>query len=813
MVGGERIDPASKARQEHLYGQAEQYAATNPFSQRYGGQVPGMTGMGQAGQQFMANRLLGPGAYQAQNLGFQNYQPQFSYQPQGQPPGPSGYTPFTPPGQPPGGQPSGVPAAARVEEQNQIQTASTTYDPNTAIGEAARVRADGQFRDGGGEGGSDLTPAGRAAAASGGFERTPAEIAAGVEAGGLGGWKEQNRAANAARNAAQPQGSISIDGGVDIHGNPLEAPDPNRMAVRGGGGEGERSVFSGGMLQPEPGFSDEFGGGPALRIGQPSIGMPSREDYTPRPGDGRGMQQQPPGFSDEFGPGGTHGGGTDADFAPGGRYEGTGGPGLSAPSMGGGGLRGQQQQQMPGGQQQPFVPAAIGAMEGVLNRAEPSAIEAERVGRQNLGQTRDVRVDPVTGQTTSQMNNITEANIGGPEQLSIDPVTGETTQSVENIDERLGMINSPNSIQRQTVDAASALGRPEGQGISDYMNASGVDTQIASAQEDYEQQLNALQSRQAGSGAFGSRGDLEEMGAMDQHLRNVGQIRAAGFDKAAQRMEQDLGREQQAGIQTAQFGQQADLQRQQLEQQAITREAELGQQAAMQGQSLEAQRRAADASRLQQANLQGQQLQSTMDLQGQQLGQDALTQEAQLRQQGRMQGQSLEAQRRAADAGRLQQANLQGQDLQTRANMQTQSLDQQRAIQQAQLAQDAGEGDADRALRAAQMTQQGSQQYVSDQLRGGQMLGQEERATGAALQNMGRDQRDIQQDQMAFDYEQWLRSQEGGGRELAMLQGMLPEAERQKLQREKGLGSQLFGGLLAGGGLASKFIKPGGGIF
>ena len=709
MVGGERIDPASKARQEHLYGQAEQYAATNPFSQRYGGQVPGMTGMGQAGQQFMANRLLGPGAYQAQNLGFQNYQPQFSYQPQGQPPG-------QPPFAPPGGQPPGVPPAARVEEQNQIQTASTTYDPNTAIANAATTRADGQFRDGGGEGGSDLAPAGRAAAA-GGFERTPAEIAAGVGAGGLGGWKEQNRAAN----AAQPQGLASM------------------------------------------------------------------ADYTPRPGDGRGMQQQPPGFSDEQG-------------------------GLVAPDAYD--TSAVAQQQIPGGQQQqPFVPAAIGAMEGVLNRAEPLAIQAERVGRQNLGQTRDRRLDPVTGQTTSQMNNITEANIGGPEQLSIDPVTGQTTQSVENIDERLGMINSPNRIQRQTVDAASALGRPEGQGISNYMNASGVDTQIASAQEDYEQQLNALQSRQAGSGAFGSRGDLEEMGAMDQHLRNVGQIRAAGFDKAAQRMEQDLGREQQAGIQTAQFGQQADLQRQQLEQQAITTEAELGQQAAMQGQSLEAQRRAADASRLQQANLQGQQLQSTMDLQGQELGQDALTQEAQLRQQGRMQGQSLEAQRRAADAGRLQQANLQGQDLQTRANMQTQSLDQQRAIQQAQLAQDAGTGDADRALRAAQMTQQGSQQYVSDQLRGGQMLGQEERATGAALQDMGRDQRDIQQDQMAFDYEQWLRSQEGGNKELAMLQGMLPEAERQKLQREKGLGSQLFGGLLAGGGLASKFIKPGGGPF
>ena len=787
MVGGERIDPASKARQEHLYGQAEQYAATNPFSQRYGGQVPGMTGMGQAGQQFMANRLLGPGAYQAQNLGFQNYQPQFSYQPQGQPPG---QPPFAPPGQPPGGQPPGVPPAARVEEQNQIQTASTTYDPNTA---------NGQFRDGGGEGGSDLTPAGRAAA-SGGFERTPAEIAAGA---GAGGFMEQYKRDNIAAQQAGGGSDADQDAGTGDF-----APGGK---YEGTGGPGlSRPTMRTPVTDPSaPMWEPSSIGMQQQPTGQPQ-GLASMADYQPRPGDGRGMQQQPPGFSDEFGGPGLSLPRPNIDMAAVGPQVGYDPSVVSTPTP-------QQPWETPRipnagpmtqQQQQPFVPAAIGAMEGVLNRAEPSAIEAERVGRQNLGQTRDVRVDPVTGQTTSQMNNITEANVGGPGQLSIDPVTGQTTQSVENIDERLGMINSPNSIQRQTVDAASALGRPEGQGISNYMNASGVDTQIASAQEDYEQQLNALQSRQAGSGAFGSRGDLEEMGAMDQHLRNVGQIRAAGFDKAAQRMEQDLGREQQAGIQTAQFGQQADLQRQQLEQQAITREAELGQQAAMQGQSLEAQRRAADASRLQQANLQGQQLQSTMDLQGQQLGQDALSQEAQLRQQGRMQGQSLEAQRRAADAGRLQQANLQGQDLQTRANMQTQSLDQQRAIQQAQLAQDAGTGDADRALRAAQMTQQGSQQYVSDQLRGGQMLGQEERATAQALQNMGRDQRDIQQDQMAFDYEQWLRSQEGGGKELAMLQGMLPEAERQKLQREKGLGSQLFGGLLAGGGLASKFIKP-----
>ena len=357
---------------------------------------------------------------------------------------------------------------------------------------------------------------------------------------------------------------------------------------------------------------------------------------------------------------------------------------------------------------QPFVPAAIGAMEGILNRQEPSAIAAQTVGAPE-----GVEVDTLTGVTTGGLGAINEQDIAGP-----------------------------TAVEAQTINAASALGRPEGEGVQAYMDATGVSAQVDQAQQDYEQQLNALQAQQAGSGAFGSRAQLQDLGAMGQHLRNIGQIRAAGFDKAAQRMEADLGREQQATMQTAQLGQQAALQEQQLSQQAGTREAELSQQARLQQQNLEAQRRQQDAAREQQARMQGQQLGTQAALDTQRLGQQALT------------------------------------------------------------------ADADRALRAAQLTQQGSQQYVDNQLRAAGALGQEERATAAALQNMGRDQRDIQQEQMAFDYEQWLRSQEGGGRELAMLQSMLPEAQRLQMEREQGLGSKIFGGLLAGGGIASKFFNP-----
>ena len=734
-VGGEGIDAASKARQEHLYGQAERFAATNPFSQRYGGQVPGMTQMGQAGQQFLTNRLLGPNAYQAQNLGFQNYQPQFTYQQQGG----SGYTPFAPQ------QPEQAPQSSPEQVQ--------------------------QFQ-------------------------------------------QQN---------AQQQRNFGAEG----------SPDDMIM----GGGALDRSFRDDTPVRPKGGDGSQmYGGGPRFEGGG-DIGMgqgfadsgerdrPSRQKQIPSQNIGFGRPDM-----------GRGAGGTEADFMPGGRYEGTGGPGLSwepeapavlkalpQPSIGdmprvqtgrGSGERvadviGMQaplreeplsrdhgplimpqqgtQEILPGlspqpmardqrppapAGPQPFVPAAIGAMEGVLNRQEPSAIAAQTVGAPE-----GVEVDTLTGVTTGGLGAINAASIASPIST-----TGVTTQGLDAIGPQT--IAGPTDVKAQTIDAASALGRPEAQSIEQYMNQGGVNAQVDAAQQDYEQQLNALQAQQAGSGAFGSRGQLQDLGAMGQHLRNIGQIRAAGFDKAAQRMEADLGREQQAAMQTAQLGQQAALQDQQLSQQAGTREAELSQQARLQQQNLEAQRRQQDAAREQQARIQTQQLTQAGDIRG-----------AELSQQARLQQQSLEAQRRQQDAAREQQARMQGQQLGTQAALDTQRLGQQALT-----------ADADRALRASQLTQQGSQQYVDNQLRAAGALGQEERATAAALQNMGRDQRDIQQEQMAFDYEQWLRSQEGGGRELAMLQSMLPESERLKMEREQGLGSKIFGGLLAGGGVASKFF-------
>ena len=659
-VGGEGIDAASKARQEHLYGQAERFAATNPFSQRYGGQVPGMTAMGQAGQQFLTNRLLGPNAYQAQNLGFQNYQPQFTYQPQGG----SGYTPFVPQ------QPQQAPQSS-PEQVQQFQQQTAQQQRNFG----AEGSPDDMIMSGGKPSDEPFRPkSGDGSQMYGGGPR----FEGGGDIGMGQGFADSGERDRPSRQAQMPPQNVGF-------GRPDEV-----MVRRDGGGRGDMQFGGPGLeapavlkASPQPSIGDmRFRGpvrqdpreNPALGVGglyqAPLMEEPlSRDDGPPR------MPQQ---MTQEIL------------------------PGLSPQPM-----ARDQRPPAPAGPQ-PFVPAAIGAMEGVLNRQEPSAIAAQTVGAPE-----GVEVDTLTGVTTGGLGAINEQDIAGP-----------------------------TAVEAQTINAASALGRPEGEGVQAYMDATGVSAQVDQAQQDYEQQLNALQAQQAGSGAFGSRAQLQDLGAMGQHLRNIGQIRAAGFDKAAQRMEADLGREQQATMQTAQLGQQAALQEQQLSQQAGTREAELSQQARLQQQNLEAQRRQQDAAREQQARMQGQQLGTQAALDTQRLGQQALT------------------------------------------------------------------ADADRALRAAQLTQQGSQQYVDNQLRAAGALGQEERATAAALQNMGRDQRDIQQEQMAFDYEQWLRSQEGGGRELAMLQSMLPEAQRLQMEREQGLGSKIFGGLLAGGGIASKFFNP-----
>ena len=97
-------DPLTQARQQHLYNQTQGYAQTSPFQAQFGGPqaMPGLSGMSQAGQQYLANQILGPGAYATPetgfNLGFTPYalptegygagqmwpSPQWEYSPRGE---------------------------------------------------------------------------------------------------------------------------------------------------------------------------------------------------------------------------------------------------------------------------------------------------------------------------------------------------------------------------------------------------------------------------------------------------------------------------------------------------------------------------------------------------------------------------------------------------------------------------------------------------------------------------------------------------------------------------------------------------------
>ena len=420
-VGGEGIDAASKARQEHLYGQAERFAATNPFSQRYGGQVPGMTAMGQAGQQFLTNRLLGPNAYQAQNLGFQNYQPQFTYQPQGG----SGYTPFVPQ------QPQQAPQTS-PEQVQQFQQQTAQQQRNFG----AEGSPDDMIMSGGKPSDEPFRPkSGDGSQMYGGGPR----FEGGGDIGMGQGFADSGERDRPSRQAQMPPQNVGF-------GRPDEV-----MVRRDGGGRGDMQFGGPGLeapavlkASPQPSIGDMRFRGP---IRQPRVQESSGElvrnvigmQAPPMQQTPQQQLQPPPQMPQAVQPP------PQPDMAP-----------------------------IP---QQPFTPASIGGIESVLNQEGP------------------------------------------------------------------------------TVQAATTLGRPEGQGIEAYMDAAGVDAQIDQAQQDYEQQLNALQAQQAGSGAFGSRAQLQDLGALEGNLRQRAQIRAAGFDKAAQRMEADVAREQQAAIEQGRLGQ------------------------------------------------------------------------------------------------------------------------------------------------------------------------------------------------------------------------------------------------------------------
>ena len=767
ITGAQKKDPASEARELHLWNQSQQFAETDPFTSQYGGAsaMPGLSDMSQRGQQYLTDSILGKGQYGQQNLGFSDYsRPEtaaaastYGYTAGAQTAaGEAPPPPFVPPPLPTNNNP------------NAPNPNAPAYDPNAP----AEPQGDG------------LSPAGAAAAAASGFERTPAEIAAGVQAGGLGGWKEKNRAAEAARNAelaAAAQAGVSNEPQYDSR---MPTTDEGAAAGLASRGDYTPSSIDGRGMQQQPAGVDPFGRaaefgdtaastsrtapaptptrapqGGLLRIGDKSlergVGMDnmemgalatrrSLEEFAP----------QQPSYSNIVGPtvGSTQVGTTPrigsnvGNFSPYGRAFSVGSiptnnigqtqigktsdmsaSEITAPDATG--IQGLGPLKGLGG----FASGASTRhiQTGVGDVAGPDVLKPEQVIDPNTGAT--VNLGPVAGEVSGAltdysapqvdvaalddvgavevgdlegaealgMGSVDPMAIAGPQAVDIDPLTGQATQSVD-------------AVAPTEFGGASYLGGPA---IQDYMNQAGVEAQVAQARQDYEEALNREKSRQAQVGAFGSRGTVEESGLIGDQERNIAQIRGAGYDRAAQLMEADTGRRQQAGMQGQQLGVQAGLagqgleaqrresdaaraqqaglagqqlgaqsamQTQQLAQQGNIRGAELGLQASMQGQQLEAQRRQENAARAQQVGMQGQQLGVQSAMQTQQLAQAGDIRGAELGLESSMQGQQLEASRREANAARAQQAALAGQQLGSEAGLQSQQLTQQARIQTAQ---------------------------------------------------------------------------------------------------------------------------------
>lgn len=143
--------------------------------------------------------------------------------------------------------------------------------------------------------------------------------------------------------------------------------------------------------------------------------------------------------------------------------------------------------------------------------------------------------------------------IGGPQVARTDVQTQEDIVAQD--------VAGPAGFDVDEFGGASFLGGPS---VEDYLQPAAVEAQVAQAQQDYERALAQEKDRAARAGAFGSRGSVEEAGLREAQLRNIAQIRGAGFERAAQMMEADTARRQQAGMQQQQLTQQQRAQTQQL---------------------------------------------------------------------------------------------------------------------------------------------------------------------------------------------------------------------------------------------------------
>jgi hypothetical protein len=136
-------------------------------------------------------------------------------------------------------------------------------------------------------------------------------------------------------------------------------------------------------------------------------------------------------------------------------------------------------------------------------------------------------------------------------------------------------------------------------------------------------------------------------------------------------------------------------------------------------------------------------------------------------------------------------------------------IDAQRQMAEAQMGLDAATRNQAASLQASELGLDAQGQFRGQQLAAAQQLadigGMTQDATfGAAsqLQQMGAQQEQTQRLQQAWDYEQWLRGQEGGAESLALMQSMMPGGAQQQWSRRPDRFGQILGAATSLGGAA-----------
>ena len=780
VTGRQAVDPATQRRQEHLFREAEGFAAQQPFQQQYGygrQMVPALSGMSQTGQQYLTDRILGKGAYGYQSLGFQDYRrpelaPEGGYQY-----GQSGYAPgqqFQPgyqtgrfrTGTPPEGGDASMPwgGGGGVTAGDGIDDGSGTGYQNEDLLDIAYDPTDPDQRaddptswSNTGQQIRTRQAAQRAAATYGTTPYDPSQAAIDPVTGGS--WQGQTDPYDPLSGELQKIREVTVGpagvgtgyrgdwdpwavGYAQAENPPYEqniwdTPDipfgaQNLPTATSGAQYAGREGTGGGLLQTD--------------LGRPTAGVGIGEIEDARTATRRLLMESgraaDPGYNQFLG------GDWQGISAPGyNQFLGGDWQGIS-PAAG-------VNQFLGAGGWQGLAPAGTGTAPGDPSIStlgeqgitDPEAIGAEAIpgiGAQTIGAVgadaygvdqavaagdistpTDITIDPITGEATTDVSAVAPTTIAGPTDVTVDPLTGETTQDVAGV--------APTAFT-----GASFLGGDLGA----YMDVGGVEAQVGAAERDFQLAQNQEQARRAQSHAWGTRGDIPRAEQEQQKLARIADIRRKGYTDAADRMEADLQREQSAAMQSQQLGMQGGLQ----------------------GQQLQAQRREADAARAQQAAMQGQQLGTQAALQTQQLGMGAGTRQTELGLQAQMQGQQLQAQRRESDAARAQQAALAGQQLGAEALMQEQRLGGAAGTREAELDLQADLANQQAALQSGSQTQQ---------------LGAQRAMRQAEL--------DLQQQQAAAGMGADVALQQQQLEQQAGIRGAELEAQRQQRETELGL--------------------------